>query len=303
MFSLAESPLTLSPSESDLNMRYMDLDDLKLVMGWCKEEGWNVGQNDASIYYSIAPRGHMLFLKNDLPIGAISIFRHSKDFFTLGPFIVKKGYRSKGYGTKIWQKAMMLMQQELESATIALYSVPDQVGRYEKSGFHKKYNIQTWKMNNTLSNTQVDSECQLINNDNLSAVSLYDQSIFSASRKALLSKVIKLPSATGFMLKEEQKIVGFGIIRPLIKAYRVGPLFADTPENAKKLFSKLLTAVGEVKIILDMPACNRNALLFASYFGLKNISKSNTHAMFKGEIGESFKNIDKHYGVFSLEIG
>lgn len=291
--------------QSELNFRYMDERDLNMVFSWCKEEGWNVGVHDPSLYYRLDPKGHMLFLKNDEPVGAISIIKHRNDFFTLGPFIVKKEYRSLGYGTKIWQQAMKTIEKNIQAATIALYSIPTQVDRYQKLGFKPALNTQGWQMKNQpLTQKKIGSECEIITPDRISAISLYDESIFAVSRKTLLSDLITLSSVTGFMLKDENGVTGFGIIRPCVDGYRVGPLFANAAENAKKLFLRLLEAVGEEKIVIDMPSDNKNAIMFAQYFSLTPIFNGDTNIMFKGEPPENFlKNIDKHYGVFSLEIG
>lgn len=298
------NPITTTPF---LSMRYMDEIDLIEVMGWCREEGWNVGSYDASIYHRFDPKGHFLFLVNDRPIGAISIIRHSKNFFTIGPFIVKKEYRSQGYGAQIWQKAMKIVEQKNSNYTMALYSVPTQVGRYQKEGFNTEFANQGWQLLKTHESPRTVpslSECLPIGEDIIPDVSRYDQAIFSVSRTKLLQEVLKLSRVSGIFLKNEKQITGFGIIRPCNNGCRVGPLFADTVENAKKLFLCLFETIDEGKIIIDIPKQNKYAILFAEYFGLTPLSQGETFTMFKGEVPEPLiKNIDKNYGVFSLEIG
>ncbi|MBX9704429.1 MAG: GNAT family N-acetyltransferase, partial [Silvanigrellaceae bacterium] len=218
---------------------------------------------------------------------------------TLGPFIVKKEYRNQGYGTQIWQSAMALIQ---DNPTIILHAVPLQIPRYQKQGFESQYINQGWTLRNTLSREKEPfTEAQSITPEWLPAVIHYDKTIFGASRKKLLTEVLKLSCVHSVLLDNEGQVTGFGLIRPCRDGYRVGPLFADTPEQAKQIFSYLIKMVDEDKIIVDIPQKNPFSNLFVEYFGLKAISEGETNAMLKGENIE--QNFDKNYGVFSLEIG
>lgn len=290
--------------QNALTMRYMSLDDLSMVLGWCKEEGWNVGRYDAEVYYNSSPGSHMLFLLNEEPIGAISLVQYSKDFFTLGPFIVKAEYRQKGFGAQIWQYTMDSVEK---NSTIALYGVPAQVERYKKSGFESQFLAKRWEFVNKTSQALSPSfipSCQLLTEESIPDVSVYDQRIFGVSRQRWLENLIKIPAITGFFIRKDDVICGFGVIRPCVKGFRVGPLFADQAEHAKELFLKLIEIIGENQVIIDIPESNPYAKAFAEYFNLKGVSENDTQAMFRGDPPQEFlANIDKNYGVFSLEVG
>ena len=276
----------------------MSVNDLVEVMGWCEEEGWNIGKKDAAIYHRIDPKGHLLFFKNGDPIGAISIIRHTKNFMTLGPFIVKKECRYQGYGTQIWQSAMALIEN---NPTITLHAVPLQIPRYQKQGFESQYTNQGWTLPSDLSREKELSEIQQITPEWLPAIIHYDKTIFGISRKKLLTEVLKLPYVYSVLLDNGGQVTGFGLIRPCVDSYRVGPLFADTLEQAKQIFAYLIKMVDGDKIIIDIPRKNPFSTLFVEYFKLNPISQGETSTMLKGEAIE--QNSDKNYGVFSLEIG
>ncbi len=294
------------PSElnGNLSVRCMTPDDLNLVVDWCKEEGWNIGLYDFHMYYKLTLRGHLMFLYENEPIGAISIIQHSDDFLTIGPFIVKNGYRGKGYGSQIWQQAIALIEQE--NYTVSLYSVPAQVDFYQKRGFQTKFKNKRWELfheNQTLIKEEA-APCEDFSSDNLLSVSQYDQSIFSISRQKIFEELLKISAVKGFVLKNEGLITGFGLIRPCVKGWRVGPLFANTPESAKIIFTKLLSVVSDEKIIIDVPSANKFAQVFAEYFNLTAVSADDTEAMFTGnEPKQLLEHINENYGVFSLEIG
>lgn len=287
-----------------LTMRYMSLGDLYMVLGWCKEEGWNVGRYDAEIYYRSSPNSHMLFLLNEEPIGAISLIQYSKDLFTLGIFIVKAEYRKKGVGTQIWQYAMDSVHK---NSTIALYAVPPQVERYKKSGFESQFLAKRWEYVNKARKDHYisfTSSCQLLTEESILDVSVYDQRIFGVCRQKWLENLIKNPSMTGFFIRKNDGICGYGVVRPCVKGFRIGPLFADQTEYAKEIFLNLIELVGENQVLIDIPDSNPYAKEFAEYFNLKEVLENDTQAMFRGEPPQEFiANIDKNYGIFSLEVG
>jgi len=108
--------------------------------------------------------------------------------------------------------------------------------------------------------------------------------------------------------KEAGKVVGYGIIRPCEKGYRIGPLYADTGEQAKNLTLKLLKTLTEQQeeVFFDAPAPSHNKFIsaFVEYFGLQPSNSSNTELMFKGEPPAAMASVlEKTYATCSLELG
>lgn len=308
MFPLFKKKSSFFPSPiARLSLRCMEKKDLEMVMNWCKEEKWNVGKYDATAYYTLDPQGHFLFLLDEQPVGAISIVRYSPKLLAIGPFIVKKEYRNKGYGTQIWQHAIELLEKNT-NATACLYSVPTQISRYASSGFKKDFHIQRWQKSfiKKTSNVEETTEgLKQLNSISIESIIEYDQSIFSASRKKLLAKFIQNEQIVGFASTDNNgKITGFGLIRPCIQGYRIGPLYANHIENAQKLFKTLLDKVNNCTVFIDAPSHNPNVEHFTSFFNLDRVSEADTVAMFRGEVPISVSaNNHKNYAVCSLEVG
>lgn len=307
MFPLfKKSPPPGSPSKAQLSFRFMEEKDLEMVMNWCKEEKWNVGMYDAAAYYALDSKGHFLFLLDKQPIGAISMVKYSHNLFAIGPFIVKKEYRSKGFGSQIWQYAIEMLKKN-HNATACLYSVPTQISRYAASGFQSDFHIQRWKksfIKQTYKMEETTTNLKQLNSIPIDSIIEYDQSIFSVSRKKLLAKFIQNENIVGFASTDDSGIItGFGLIRPCIKGYRIGPLYADHIENAQKLFQTLLNHANST-VFIDAPSHNPHIEQFTNYFGLDRVSKEDTAAMFRGEIPDSLRtNNHKNYAICSLEVG
>lgn len=285
-----------------LRIQEMKEDELAMVMSWAEDEGWNPGKYDYQSYYALDKRNLLLMFLNEEPIGSISIVKYSSQFAFIGLFIVKKKYRNQGYGTKLWEAAMELLEQY---SSVALYAVPKQVRRYQKSGFSAQYFNSRWNLNaskaedvSTFITNQQDP--QVIYNKMLE----YDCKLWGGQRSLFLDKVLTQEQSYAFVTFNQTtgKVNGYGVIRPCIKGYRIGPLYAHDLEDAKILARVLMAQVpNESKVIFDIPEKNRFSHVFAEYFGLERAPGIDTFVMIKGE--DYDRNEEICYGKASLEIG
>lgn len=285
------------------NIRLMEPEDFRVINQWCIDEGWNLGRDDSDTFYKIDPQGHFIMKKKEA-IASLSLVKHTPLFFTLGPFIVKKEYRKRGIGETLWNHAMSRMNQELPEALIALYAVPAQVSRYQKSGFTPLFTNQRWYLESRTQNKADDtSYCHPLNLKLIPAVSVYDSKNYIASREFLLTEMLKKPNVNGFIFIDDNTIKGFGIIRPCVRGFRIGPLVADTQEIAQSLINSLLKLSNQESVFLDVPECNQEALALLRLNGLRK-TEEDTITMIKGSRPTSYiKNWERQYGLFSLEIG
>lgn len=297
-----EHSSSLDSSMQNLEIRRMSFEELKLVMDWAKNEGWNPGKYDYVGYYDQNPEGFLLLSLNDQPIGSISIVKHRTNFAFIGLFIIVPEFRGKGYGTHLWNHAL----NELKTfSCIGLYSVPQQKTRYNSSGFLTQFSVKRREIKELPSTQSNNNELEAINQGNLNLLSNYDQDIWGSSRAPFFSALIqKTEGYHGFISFDEttREVNGYGIARPCQEGYRVS-LYAKSFETAQELASHLLSQLNPgTKVIFDIPDRNPFSNAFSEYFHLKLIESACTEAMFKGErsADESSKNC---YGLLSQELG
>lgn len=282
-------------------IKKMSRDELEIVMEWAKDEGWNPGRYDYNTYYTVDPSGFLLLTLDEKPIGSISIVRHNKAFAFIGLFIVLPGWRGQGYGKKLWEHALALLNTY---HSIGLYSARSQISRYSSAGFLRNGANHRWVMEKS---PNLDVR-HLISEDNqqkgtLSLMVKYDASLWGSSRRSMLRSMISQPETYAFVtFNKEGTVNGYGIVRPCAEGYRIGPIYCEDKENAK-LLTEILTAQipPDSKIIFDIPSKNTFSRLFAEYFHLTAVPDSDTEIMFKGNAHEGAA--DRCYGVASLEIG
>jgi GNAT superfamily N-acetyltransferase len=301
-------------SNQDLLIRpAQNVDEVSIAMEWAAQEGWNVGKHDAKAYYKAFPSGCRLLLVKEQLVGAIFLANYSKDFVFIGLFVVEKSFRGKGFGKILWEYAMREVEKKI---SVGLYAVPQQVSRYASSNFKTLNNILRWNAQapavtnfsvgaNSLNKTLLIEKS---NTDLIAQVNEYESKMFPAPRFELIKAMLELPQVVGVAIKESEQIVGYGLIRPCQKGYRIGPLYANSFEAVKALTTKLLEMIAGLNetVVFDTlpPSQNRFITMFAEYFNLQRVNDADTYAMFKGEIPKEIEeSFEKTYAACSLELG
>ncbi len=103
------------------------------------------------------------------------------------------------------------------------------------------------------------------------------------------------------MLAEDDsgKLSGAGVVRKCFQGHRVGPLVAEPPEAAKRLFDSLAASVVGEEIFIDVPTVNASAMKMVLSQGMKPVFT--TARMYTKQAPKL--PLDKIYGVTSLELG
>ncbi len=285
----------------NITIKEMSLTDLETALTWAKEEKWNPGKFDYHSYYAMGKENFLGLHINGEMIGSISIIQYKKSFAFIGLFIVKKEYRGQGYGKKLWDYSIKNIEN---TSSISLYSVPQQISRYQKNNFFDNVKNSRFQMNKSVEfDISRSDEIKEIDNFYYNKMIEYDQNLWKSSRNDFFNCALKKPETFAFIsFDENKKVNGYGLIRPCIEGYRIGPLYANSIESAKSLTKFLLSKIPkESQVIFDIPNENKLSIIFADYFKLDHYSEADTMLMTKGE---SYKKGDEYcYGLASLEIG
>lgn len=90
------------------------------------------------------------------------------------------------------------------------------------------------------------------------------------------------------------------MIRPARSGHRIGPLFADTPEDAAALFDALAAAAGPgAEVVIDVPETAAATQELALGRGLVPVSRSTR--MYTGAVPPVRQ--ERIHGTTSLELG
>lgn len=271
-------------------IRQAALEDLSFFIELAKEEGWNPGLEDSKAFYAADPKGFFIGELNGEKIGSISAVAYDAAFGFIGLYIVKSGYRGKGYGRPLWNQAL----HYLGKRAIGLDAVIKQEKTYKKSGFRSVYKSIRCegKGGRPSSGHAMD-----LKQGSFEKLCEYDCSIFGVSRSDFLHHWIHASNARALGVLNGSYLAGYGVIRKCVQGYKIGPLFADHIDIAKELYANLCGSVGPSSVYLDVPQITCESGQIAQ--GLKPVFE--TVRMFRGTpIRQEIKKI---FGITTFELG
>jgi Acetyltransferase (GNAT) domain/Acetyltransferase (GNAT) family len=286
---------TNAVTEGAYRVRTMERQEVNLAMEWAAAEGWNPGLHDARCFYAADPNGFLIGVLGDEPVATISVVKYGTSFGFVGFYIVAPAHRGLGYGIKIWNTGLALLQ----GRTVGLDGVVDQQDNYKKSGFvlaHRNVRYEGMRVGDTRATAAITPLSEL----SLDEITTYDQQFFPERRTQFLECWINQTQGAAFGFVQNGSLAGYGVLRPCRSGYKVGPLFADSPEIAESLFLALQQEIpNDAPIFLDTPAVNEAAVDLARRHNMTAVFE--TARMYAN--GNPDLPLDRIFGVTSFELG
>lgn len=228
-------------------IRPLTLPEVDELLGWAKAEGWNPGIADAAPFRAADQGGFFGCFSEGRMAAGISAVRYGADFAFIGLYISRPDCRGKGFGRAVWDHAMA----SLDGRTIGLDGVPAQQGNYAAMGFVPAY--RTWRWSGRFpALTRASADIVTVTDALLPAISAFDRRAFPAPREAFLEAWLKPPRIALALLRGDT-IRGYGVLRRCHDGFKIGPLFAETPEEAERLFAALAREAGLETVAIDVP--------------------------------------------------
>ena len=279
---------------SDFHIRRLERAELPLVRRWAAAEGWNPGQGDAECFYEIDPLGFFVGELGGEPIACISCLTYDDSFGFLGHYIVRPDHRGRGYGLRVWRAGM----DHLGDRLVGLDGVVAQQENYRKSGFRNAYNQVRYQ---GVGGGTAPPDVAPLTVESLDELQAYDREHFPAPRPGFLRSWLGRPGVTALACTRGGRMVGFGMIRPAVECFRVGPLYGEGLDVAESLLAGLFAAVPGLPVVLDAPdeAANPNVPSLARRFELIEVFR--TARMYNKAVPAL--PTDRIYGATSLEAG
>jgi len=281
--------------KSTYTIRTMTRPEVDIAIDWAAAEGWNPGLYDANCFYAADPSGFLIGSLGDEPIATISVVKYGDSFGFLGFYIVKPEYRGKGYGIQIWNAGLAC----LKGRTVGLDGVVAQQGNYRKSGFVLAYRNIRYQGTGG-GHMPTDSGIVPLSTIPFHEIYAYDQPFFPDNRMQFLRCWIDRPQSTALAILQNGKLAGYGVLRMCRSGYKVGPLCADSPELADRLFSALKAhAPDSAPIFLDTPEVNSAAVDLVKRHTMTVAFE--TARMYKGKSPDL--PLNRLFGVTTFELG
>ncbi len=271
------------------------------VVDWARQEGWNPGLCDTDIFWQTDPEAYLGVELDGEVVAAGSVVSYEGKFGFMGFFIVRPDLRGKGIGTRLWFHRRDVLLARLEpGASIAIDGVFDMQAWYAKGGF--VFLHRNLRMQGIGKKAESIEGCVDLSDVPFEKVADYDRRHFGFSRETFLRLWIQPEAGLALGVMDEDKLVGYGVVRPCVEGFKIGPLFADDAGIAGQIFSALSDhAVGQ-PLILDVPEVNAEAMGLAQENGMKEVF--GCARMYYGEDGQASQLPWDHiFGITTFELG
>ncbi|WP_328498285.1 GNAT family N-acetyltransferase [Streptomyces sp. NBC_00414] len=285
-----------SPSPAGLVVTRASLDDWPVIKAWAAAEGWDPGVSDGPSFFAQDPEGFFLGRIDGEPVSAISVVNYGADYAFLGCYLVRPDLRGRGYGITTWRTALA----HAGGRTVGLDGVVAQQGNYRQSGFELAY--KTFRFGGVPTPGAAPAGATGVRgaeDSDLKAVIAYDSGCHPADRPQFVESWLCATGHRALVRVVDGRLTGYGVIRPTAGSPRIGPLFADTPDDARALFAALIGEAEGRRVSIDIPETHTAAVALAEEHGLT--PSFETARMYTGPVRPYAT--DRVYGVTTLELG
>ena len=281
-----------------MQIEKLTFEELKTLVGWAREEGWNPGPHDADVFWATDPEAFWGFRKDGELIAGGALVSYDGLFGFMGLFIVHPDYRSGGMGRSLWyQRRDCLLGRLNEGASIGMDGVLAMQPFYSEGGFEIAFRDERHEKIGC--HFEVDSNISPIQSEDIDQVLSYDLDCFGFPRPRFMKPWLTLPETRAFKFVSESGLQGFAVLRKAESGYKIGPMFADNPAIAEELYKACLDAVPGKPVYLDIPMCNADAIALTEKFQTQYVFEC--ARMYHGHPPRMA--LSKIFGITTFELG
>lgn len=252
--------------------RPLGRDELSTVVQWAEGEGWNPGRADADAFWAQDPGGFWGVDDAQGLAGSASAVAYDDAFGFWGLFIVRPELRGHGIGGAIARDTIGGLRERLRpGAAIGLDGVFARQSYYASLGFAFSHRNLRMRGTGVVSAPSPDVELRPLADLPFDQVVEHDAGCFGVPRPRFLDRWISPPGGLALAAVDGGRIVGSGVVRRAVDGWKIGPLFADSPEVAEALYAALSTHAAGEAIHLDAPENNPDAMALAARHGLVEV--------------------------------
>ncbi len=281
-----------------LAIRPMSRADLDRALDWAAAEGWNPGLDDGEAFFAADPQGFLMGFIGEEPVACISVVAYGDAYGFLGLYICRPEFRGQGHGRALWQAGMA----RLGDRTVGLDGVVAEQANYARSGFvlaHRNIRFGGTATAHEIADMRIVELVPSRPTGLAGSIVAYDRCLQPGPREAFLRAWLTPPGRRTIAFVEANSICGYGSVRPCRAGYKIGPLFADTPDIAERLFAALTGRLYGAPIFLDVPEPNRAAVALAERNGLAPVFE--TARMYRG--AAPALALERTFGITTFELG
>jgi GNAT superfamily N-acetyltransferase len=243
----------------------MTRDEASVLESWAAAEGWNPGISDMDVAWAFDPAAFIALRKDGELAGGGTVIAYGRKAGFMGLFIMRADLRRQGLGRVLWHERLRRLRARLEpDAPIGMDGVFDMAPFYQSGGFRLLYCDLRYE--GEAAGTP-DSEAIPLQEVPWPDLLAYDLSVSAIERPEFIRSWLSQPGGKGFAWRREGRVAGYGFLRPCRTGFKIGPLYADDVDIARRLLESLLSTIPGSPAVLDVPEPNRDAIALVAELG------------------------------------
>ena len=234
-------------------IRALEKSELGTLLDWAAQEGWNPG-DELDVFWQTDPQAYLGVHRDGELIAGLAIVDYGGRLGNMGLFIVRPDFRGQGLGRQLWYQGRDRLLERLDpGAPIAIDAVKAMEDFYAASGFIATHDQH--RMRVVSGHEQVPASVRRISAP-VGSVPDMDTGCFGAPRPTFLAGWLAQSDHVAFAHVDD-KLRGYGVLRPCRTGFKVGPLFADSADVADGLVRAMAAEVPTgSEIFVDVPEVN-----------------------------------------------
>lgn len=220
--------------------------DAKAALELSRQEGWNQTLVDWEL---VITHGNAIGLRDrqGTVVATAVTIDYGHRYSWLAMVLVKKSHRRQGLGSFIFERALENVIQRNRAA--ALDATPTGEGLYRRYGFRSVYKVVRLAREAIVSNPP-EPELPRQRDEEWEHLFRQDVTVTGLERLPILLDISRRRSSQLLIL--EDSTLGIGLLRAGTQALQLGPVFADGPDQARRLIDAAFHASANHSLYVDL---------------------------------------------------
>ena len=218
--------------------------------------GWNQIEEDWRFFLDHRPEGCFVAVQEDTVIGTVVTAAYEPALAWISMLLVDPAHRGRGLGTRLMQAAVASLAGY---ATIMLDATPAGRVLYERLGFRDQSHLLRLATDGLLPTAEPPppsaQPLELFQADDaLDQMVMLDHAVFGADRRPLLRALARRAPEAAWVSRRDGRVTGFCLGRDGARCQQLGPVAAETDQEAIALCRAGLSVWRDQAVVIDVPA-------------------------------------------------
>ena len=257
--------MTTTEPGNVISVRTLTYNDIPAGMRLSTLAGWNQTRADWELFLEASPEGSFVAESNGQVVGTTATITYEGRLAWIGLVLVDPQFRRMGIGKLLMQRALQFLEG---CPSIKLDASADGKKLYDTLGFFDECEIhRLTREPGSLPSDADTSHVVPLTEKSLGDVLELDRKIFGVDRHLVLGTLLKNAPESAFHIQRQERVCGFCLGRKGANHHQVGPVVAETLEDAQALIQQALRPLSNKRVLLDVSVFQTELLAWLGRLG------------------------------------